>query len=230
MNDEDDILAAEFALGLLDGAEAQSAQARARTDAAFSLRIAWWRDQLAPLVREVETPAPKHVWSRIAAQLPVNEPANDNASSASRWKWATAAMATIAAILLAMIVLQPAPAPVVDLPLPTAPEIVASVSGENGAAVTIAYQQDAQQLLITPVVLDPGNGDAELWVIPIGKTVPVSLGVIDAKTARVRNIDPVHAMLLQPGATFAISQEAKGGSPTGAPAGPIVATGKIIRV
>ncbi|MBA3895896.1 MAG: hypothetical protein H0X36_01895, partial [Sphingomonadaceae bacterium] len=52
MNDDDDLLAAEFALGLLGDGDAVAVQERARADAVLSLRIAWWRDQFAPLVRE----------------------------------------------------------------------------------------------------------------------------------------------------------------------------------
>jgi anti-sigma-K factor RskA len=108
--------------------------------------------------------------------------------------------------------------------------MVASLSGERGMAVTVAFDAASRRLLVTPVTLDPGKGDAELWVIPVGNTVPVSLGVIDAKVAGSHQVDVPRAALLATGATFAISQEARGGSPTGAAQGPIVASGKLIRV
>jgi anti-sigma-K factor RskA len=108
--------------------------------------------------------------------------------------------------------------------------MVASLSGDRGMAVTVAFDSSNGRMLVTPVALDPGKGDAELWVIPVGQTVPISMGVIDAKAAGSHNVDATHAALLAPGATFAISQEAKGGSPTGSAQGPIVASGKIIRV
>ena len=224
MSDEDEILAAEYALGLLSPAEAAAVEVRFPTDAALSLRVAWWRDQLSPLADEAAVPAPAHLWDGIAARLGVNDNPRDRARP---WKWATGGMGAIAAALLAVIVLHPLPTPIAP-PVPAAP-MVASLSGE-GAAVTIAYDAGTGKMLVTPVSLDPGKGDAELWVIPVGQTAPISMGVIDARAAGSRPVDARRAALLAPGATFAISQEAKGGSSTGQPQGPIVASGKIIRV
>ena len=247
MTEADDILAAEYALGLLSPDEAAAVEARFAADAPLSVRVAWWRDQLSPLAVEASAEPGAHVWPAIAARLGANDTAarrgandtaarsgaNDNLSDPARpWKWATGAMTAVAATLLATVALRPDPAPV-QLPAPgvaAAAPMVASLSGESGAAVTVACDTATKRMLVTPVVLDAGTGDAELWVIPVGATVPVSLGVIDAKTAASHALDPARIGLMLPGATFAISQEAKGGSPTGAPQGAIVASGKIIRV
>ena len=223
MTDEDDILAAEFALGLLDDTESAAVQARARTDAVLSLRIAWWRDQLAPLVSEVATPAPAGIWQRIEAQLPGND---NSATLMQRWRAAAVAAMSVAAALLLFIGMQPE---VVPVAAPSAPEpMMAALSGETGAVVAVSYDATSGRLVIAPTTLDPGTGDAELWVIPEGGK-PVSLGIIDAKLAQPRQIPADRRRFLQPGATFAITQEIRGGSPTGQPGGSIVAAGKIIR-
>ena len=223
MTDEDDILAAEFALGLLDDTESVAVQARARTDAVLSLRIAWWRDQLAPLVSEVATPAPAGMWKRIEAQLPGND---NSATLMQRWRAAAVAAMSVAAALLLFIGMQP---DVVPVEAPSAPEpMMAALSGEEGAVVAVSYDATSGRLVIAPTTLDPGTGDAELWVIPEGGK-PVSLGIIDAKLVQPRQIPVDSRRFMQPGATFAITQEVKGGSPTGQPGGPIVAAGKIIR-
>ena len=223
MTEDDDILAAEYALGLLDEAEALAVQARARTDAPLSLRIAWWRDQLAPLAGEVATPAPAGVWKKIEAQLPGND---NSATLMQRWRAAAVAAMSVAAALLLFITVQPAPLPVV-IP-PAAQPMMAALSGEKGAIIAISYDATSGKLLVAPTVLDPGKGDAELWVIPEGGK-PRSLGVVNAKLAEPHLVPESDRALVQPGATLAISQEAKGGSPSGQPAGTIVATGKIIR-
>jgi anti-sigma-K factor RskA len=221
MNDDDDILAAEFAIGLLDDAGARDVQARARTDATLSLRIAWWRDQLAPLAGEAETPPPDHVWGRINAAIP----GNDNPVSAARpWQWATGGMGLVAAGLLGIVVMRP-PAPA---PLAPAAPMVAALAGEKGAVVAASYDATTGKLVIAPTLLDPGKGDAELWIIPEGGQA-VSLGVVNAKATETHNVPTERRALMQPGATFAITQEAKGGSPTGQAQGPIIAAGKIIR-
>ena len=223
MTDEDDILAAEFALGLLDDMESVAVQARARTDAVLSLRIAWWRDQLAPLVSEVATPAPAGIWQRIEAQLPGND---NSATLMQRWRAAAVAAMSVAAALLLFIGMQPE---VVPVAAPSAPEpMMAALSGKEGAVVAVSYDETSGRLVIAPITLDPGTGDAELWVIPEGGK-PVSLGIIDAKLVQPRQIPVDSRRFLQPGATFAITQEVQGGSPTGQPGGPIVAAGKIIR-
>jgi anti-sigma-K factor RskA len=222
VTEEDDILAAEFALGLLDEAEAAAAQARARTDSVLSLRIAWWRDQLAPLAGEAATAAPIGVWQRIEAQLP----GNDNADTARPWKWATGGMGLVAAGLLAVIAFQPTPTPIV-IP-PNAPPMMAALSGEKGAVVAVSYDAGSGKMVVAPTVLDAGKGDAELWIIPEGGK-PRSLGVVNTKLARTHVVPENERTFVQPGATFAITQEAKGGSPDGDPHGPIVASGKIIR-
>ena len=229
MTEDDEILAGEYALGLLSPGEARNAEVRMKTDAPLSLRVAWWRDQLSPLAEEAGTEAGNHVWQGIETRLGVNDNIVDRARP---WKWATGGMGAAAAALIVVIALRPAPAPLpapTSLPTPATP-MVASLSGERGMAVTIAFDAASRRLLVTPVTLDPGKGDAELWVIPVGKIVPVSLGVINAKVAGSHQVDVPHAALLAPGAIFAISQEARGGSPTGAAQGPIVASGKLIRV
>ncbi len=223
MTDDDDILAAEFALGLLDEAEAAAVQVRARTDGPLSLRIAWWRDQLAPLVGEVATPAPAGVWKKIEAQLP----GNDNVDTLiQRWRAAAIAAMSVAAALLLFIAIRPLPAPMIVEPAIPMP-MMAALSGKNDV-VAISYNATQGRLTVAPTTLDPGKGDAELWVIPDdGK--PRSLGVVNAKQPGQYSVPEAVRLFIQPGATLAISQEAKGGSVTGQPAGTIVATGKIIR-
>jgi anti-sigma-K factor RskA len=74
---------------------------------------------------------------------------------------------------------------------------------------------------------DPAH-DHELWVIPAdGK--PRSLGTMP-RTARMHaRLEPAMARELHQGATLAISVEPTGGSPTGSPTGPVVASGKLER-
>lgn len=222
MTDDDDILAGEYALGVLDTAEAARVEARARSDAALSLRIAWWRDQFAPLVSEVETPAPAGVWKRIEAQLPGND---NSVTMMQRWRMAAVTAMSIAAALILYIGLRPLPVPVVR---PDPVPMMAALSGDKGAVVAISYNAVSGALTVAPTTLDPGKGDAELWVIPEdGK--PRSMGVVNAKQVKSHIVPQANRGFVHAGATLAISQEAKGGSSSGQPAGPIVAAGKIIR-
>jgi anti-sigma-K factor RskA len=74
---------------------------------------------------------------------------------------------------------------------------------------------------IDAVTMDPQRA-LELWAVP-GQGAPRSLGVVAAQgTTTV-----IRAELLRNTAAFAVSVEPAGGSPTGAPTGPIISVGKL---
>ena len=68
--------------------------------------------------------------------------------------------------------------------------------------------------------------DFELWVIGATAEAPVSLGVISADGESLFEITSEIAALID-GGILAVSDEPKGGSPTGAPTGTILATGNF---
>lgn len=221
MSDEDDLLAAELALGL-DADPA--ARARMTSDDVFAQRVAWWEQRLAGLATEPGQDPPAEVWNRILAALPQNDNTANDARGVLRWKLFSGAMAAVAVAALFMV----AQRPQITLPPPPGAPAVATLSGEKGSALAISYDTASHRLTVAPVKLDPGKGDAELWVIPVGAEKAVSLGVIDARKASSHQLNPSQARLVEPGATFAVSLEPVGGSPTGSTTGPIVASGKLI--
>ncbi|WP_068077061.1 anti-sigma factor [Novosphingobium lentum] len=231
MNQEDDILAAEYALGLLDGAEREAARRRVAADTALATQVDWWRDHFEPLAAADRVEPSDALWARIEAMLPGNDNA---AASAQRWRAAALAATLVAALLGAVIALRPvptsgpsavspAPAPA---PVAPAPTLLASLSGDRGLAATIAYDRTSAKLTIVPGKLDTSQHDAELWIIPEGGTAR-SLGTIDPAHPSVTQARADARALIAQGATFAITLEPRGGSPTGKATGPIVGSGKI---
>ena len=219
MSEDDDILAAELALGLADD---PAATARVASDPAFAARVAWWEQRLAGMAAPLDAEPAGQLWSQISAKLPANDnPAN---GGLLRWKLLSGAMTAVAAVALVMVAQRPS----VVLPPPAGAPAVASLAGEKGSAVAISYDSTVRRLTVAPVQLDPGKGDAELWVIPVGASEPISLGVVDARKASSHQLSPAQAKLVATGATFAISLEPIGGSPTGHATGPIVASGKLV--
>ena len=220
MTEDDDLLAAEHALGLAD----QSA--REASDPAFAAAVEAWRARLDPLTGPDRAPPPE-LWDRIQRRLP----ANDAGDPARPWRFATFAASAAAAVLLGLLVLRPdgtAPAPAP--PVATAPAarmMVAALTPKQGSgSLTIAYDDREGRMTVTPVGMDAGGHTPELWVIPAdGK--PRSLGVIAAKDARTMIVAGGHRPLLASGVTLAISLEPEGGSPTGQPTGPVVMTGTM---
>lgn len=224
MTDDDDLLAAEHALGLAD------ASAREAGDPAFAAAVEQWRLRFDPLLGPERTP-PAELWGRILAQLPAND--TGVADPARPWRFATFAASAAAAALLGVLVLRPdgeaptpEPAPQVA-EAPAARMMVAALTPEKGGGtVAIAYDDREGRMTVTPVGMDPDGRTPELWVIPAdGK--PRSLGVIAARDARTMIVPADQRALLSRGVTLAVSLEPEGGSPTGQPTGPVVMTGTM---
>jgi anti-sigma-K factor RskA len=237
--DDVSALAAEHALRLLRGDEQRRASTREASDPQFAAEVARWRGRLAALFDEV-TPAapPRHLWGRIEAAITARTAVNDNVADLRRrlnlWRSATAAMTAIAACLALVLVYQPrtvtSPPPPPPAPRAAGTPMVAILGDKNATKVVASWDPAARQLVLAvagDMPAAPGHAH-ELWVIPAdGK--PRSLGTMGAgKQMHMRLADAL-AMLLRQGATIAISVEPPGGSPTGAPTGPVVASGPLTR-
>lgn len=230
-DEERQAMAAEYALRLLTGEELERARALAQEDGEFRQEVARWRGRLAPLAEQVDPlEPPQAVWSRISAAT------NDAASNvivlrrrANIWRGATAAMTAIAASLAGVLILQPKPAaPPVAQTAPASP-MVAMLGDQQKQMKVMASWDPAGRRLVLVVAgdmpTDPTHSH-ELWIIPAGGK-PRSLGTMG--TARQTHMQLANAIadLMQSGATVAISVEPRGGSPTGAPTGPVVASGAL---
>jgi anti-sigma-K factor RskA len=105
--------------------------------------------------------------------------------------------------------------------------ISALASVDSDVALLAMLEPEAAVLSInrTSGAAAPGRA-LELWVIE-GSNPPISLGVLpDVPQARVP-LPRELAARLGPGTTLAVSSEPPGGSPTGAPTGPVVAAGPV---
>ncbi len=226
MNEDDDLMAAEWALGLLDGAEAEAATARISADPALQARADWWRGRLAGLAEEGKIVPREALWARISAALPIND---NTARLAQRWRAAALAMMVLTVGLMSFIVLRPVPGsgPAPADAAQSAHVLLASLVSDQALSATIAFDPAQGTLAVAPAALEVGAGDAELWIIAADGTAN-SLGVIDTHTAATHNVAPAHRSLIAPGTSFAITREPRGGSPTGQATGPIIASGKII--
>ncbi len=236
-----DRLAAEFVLRLLDGAELAEATRRQQEEPAFAAAVAEWETRLMPLVESIRPEVPDQgIWERIAARL--TEAPAETATihilrrKAKIWRAYSAAVTAIAAALALVIGLESGtrdPALQVPAPAPAAPAatLIASLAAEGGqAAIVISYDPDTKSLIATPAVLNPAAGRAhELWVIP-GAGSPRSLGLVAAGGPQRITLPPALLKALGPEAKLAVSVEPEGGSPTGQPTGPVIASGQLTRI
>lgn len=245
---EREALAAEYALGVLEGSERRAAEDLLARDAGFAAAVARWRADIEPLVETAGAVAPPaDLWRRIDAELSPT-PARVAAPAASQrpglwsslafWRGLSLASAGAAAMFAALLLSpQPVTAPAVDpeatlQPAVVGPMAAAPVMMEGGSALLAAsYDPGHRQFIVTPTGRYELQSTQvlELWII-VGDKAPRSLGVIDAASPRAYALPQDVRADLAAGATLAVSIEPTGGSPTGAPTGAVVASGKLTQI
>ena len=222
----DDLLAAEYVLGVLPADERQIASRRIDTETAFARLVDAWEVHFAPMAAAyaaVEPPASVKVAidRRLFASTASTSPAPGGSLWTSLAFWRGLAAAAIAALAVYVAL------PYVNPPVQP-PRLVASLAADNSNVKYLAvYDAARHEVGLSLVSGDHGAGkDFELWMIE-GKNAPVSMGVIPAgQTARMAVTPAVQQKLAQ-GAVLAVSLEPTGGSPTGQPTGPVVAAGDL---
>lgn len=215
-HDDRDALAAEYALGSLEGDDLREAERLMANDPVFARAVAVWQTRLAPLATLVPpAPPPEALWDRIAAST---APVKDNVVPLRRirfWQASTAGALAIAASLAAFMILRPAP--------PTQIAVLAQMAG--GTPVLLATAEPDGRFTIRPngAIGIPSGRDLELWALAKGDSKPRSLGVLPANGRRmVANLAPDTQLL--------VSLEPQGGSPTGQPTGPVLFGGTLTQV
>ncbi|MDQ4087262.1 MAG: anti-sigma factor, partial [Pseudomonadota bacterium] len=181
--EERELLAAEHALGVLEGSELGEARRLALADPDFARAVAAWQERLAPLAEEVPDMEPEpHLWQRIERALDEGPAMAANVVPLRRklnvWRGYAAAVTAVAAAL-AFVVYKGAGDPPVVVQKERAPVMVAALSSQESAvSLSVAYDREEASLLVTPGPLRAPPGRAhQLWIIPSGGT-PVSLGLV----------------------------------------------------
>jgi anti-sigma-K factor RskA len=227
--DERAQLAAEYALGALDGAELAQARALAASDAEFRADAARWKGRLAPMLDEVEpVSAPSRLWGRIDAAIGGRDDVVELRRSVTTWRGISAAMTALAACLALLLLVQPrltAPPPG---PVSGAPPLVAMMGDDKQMKLVASWDPMGSRLVLAMAGDMPADTAHahEVWIIPSGGK-PHSLGTMPGKRQTHMRLAETLAELMRQGATIAISVEPPGGSPTGAPTGPVIASGTL---
>lgn len=246
--DENDMLAAEYALGVLDLAERAHVEAMAKSSPAFAARIAAWEARLAPMAEDIDPIAPPpNLLPQIEARLfaapphavpPHAAPAQPMATLRARfvlpqgwWRGVlgTGGMAAVSVLVIAGI-LRFTDMPITDPnradPSSTAQQIPDQSAVQTitllaeGSDLTYRVQRASGQITLTRTAgaPAPSNRSYELWVIN-GDAAPISLGLIDASLTLPE--PPIAGYVL------AITDEPFGGGPNGVATGPVLALGKF---
>lgn len=210
--DDDDALAAELALGVLEGEDRAAAQTRAARDPAFAARVTAWEVRLAPLADQVApVPAP-NLMPAIEARLFAQDRQNDRRQRRFRLgALIGAGFASVAVMLLAVAFLSLTPAPAVSVHMQTADAAIAYDATFDGFNLTVVRSAGQPA---------PAGQVHELWIIAPGQQ-PVSLGLLQDRPLVVGYPTP------PAGWTLAVSVEPAGGAPEGKPTGPVVMASEI---
>lgn len=244
--EERDLLAAELAMGLLDGNERAEAEALAAHDPDFRATVARWSAHLAPMLDEVDpVEPPAKAWSRIESRIESRSQSTGVAAPSNvvqlrrkvnLWRGyslaATAIAASLALFLVARPDASPTPAPAPTTAAAVAPTLVAMMQSDEGPARLVATYDPASRRLIVAAAagMAPAAGHAhELWLIPAAGGKPHPMGIVSAVAPNKMDVPIPMAGEVREGATFAVSVEPPSGSPTGLPTGPVIASGKLTR-
>jgi anti-sigma-K factor RskA len=225
--DDIDMLAAEYALGTLPAADWAAVALRAQSDTALADAIDAWELRLSPLAETVlPREAPAGVWERIEARIAADGSGNVvNLESRLRfWRAAAIAASALAASLALFLGVREFSAGQQDKTL-----VAVLQNDPHSPAFLVSVDLDQRQLTIRTVAARPEPGKSyELWLVHDDLKTPRSLGLVGTKPVITAPTLASYAPNVIENATLAVSLEPEGGSPTGAPTGPVLWSGKLL--
>jgi len=162
-------------------------------------------------------------------------------ASARRWRAATILTGALAACFLGLVVVQttkPDMLPVALQPKAKLVEVVKTIEvpsakpaefvavlqkDDESPAFLLTFDLDKRMLTVRRVGAQQQAGKSyELWLVSDKYPAPRSLGVIGSGPYTVRQAASEYDPVIINRATYAVSLEPEGGSPTGAPTGPVL--------
>jgi len=220
-----DRLAADYVSGTLRGPARRRFESLLPAHPLLRTAVREWQTRLMPLTISIAPQKPPAaVWKRIEARIGGAVPAPPARTlwwnKLAVWR-GVSAFATVAVIGLAVLLASPGPAqpPVV---------VVLSATGTADGAVPASFvasiSGDGRAVVTKPVTQVNLRADRalELWAVP-GTGAPRSLGLISPQGTTIVKKGKV----LENTDALAVSLEPPGGSPTGAPTGPVLWVGKL---
>lgn len=243
---DDDDLAADYVMGLLDGAELAEAERRMDDDAPFARAVGVWRERLADLDATAEAIAPSAgLWDRISettkARPAIPLPgARATINGALLWHnlrfWRGAGIGGIFASLLLAIVLIGALGTSRQLrnelialaqSKPVYVAVLVNDTTKEAGAIVNAFANGRVELVPLRAIDVPAGRTLQVWTLWDRSIGPKSVGL----TGRSRTLELDLTSLPETGQDqlFEITLEPEGGSPIGRPTGPILFKGNAAR-
>jgi anti-sigma-K factor RskA len=223
--DRGKVVAAEYVLGVLGAEERREVERRLLHEPALAAEVAFWEERLGVLADAVAPVAPpQQTWSQIEAAIGSPQAAQPASlwQNLAFWRGFGIASATLAAASIASLVY-------IGLVPATRTPLMATLAGSGGQPNVVATVTGNDLVVVPAALLTNDPRAIELWLI-LPNQRPHSLGLIHPGQAMRLAIPPDLAGRLTPDAALAISLEPPGGSPTGQPTGPVIASGKLTRL
>ena len=241
MSDDLDLLASEYALGLLEGSDLARAEALEASDPAFRAQLQLWRQRFSEIDATAQDIKPTDaLWERIESGLSALPADTKELSHAGRsapspmaglaalwnslgfWRPAGLAVGAASLVLLAALVT------VLGRASPTPTLVAVLVNDQNvAAAVVNAFADGTIELVPLASVIVPEGKALEVWTLPSRERGPVSVALLDR--ARSIRLDLKGLPRPSSGQLFEITLEAKSGSPIGRPTGQILMKGLALQ-
>jgi anti-sigma-K factor RskA len=231
--DDIDALAAEYVLGTLTREERLAVASRRASEPKLDQAITAWEHRLGPLcdvVAPVQPPA--NLYNKIRAQIGlsanvVSLKARETALTrrGNRWRNATLGMSAMAASLAAVVGWQGYQ----QSQMKTQYVAVLQATAEKpGFILTVDTKT---QMFVISAITAPKQPKKtyEVWLVNDKMPKPKSLGVFSEGDMEVMPVAMAGEHDIMMDATYAVSLEPEGGSPTGAPTGPVLFSGKLVK-
>jgi len=218
-----DALCGEYLLGTLRGAARRRFERALNDEPLVALRLRHLETLFTPRYSEMIKMEPSPLlWKRLDHGLQLSRYRPRWYRSLGFWRaWAVATTFGLLTVM-AVQVLLPAwfPAELV--------EIARLESKDKGVTLYAELSKDQRTLRLRaprPVIAGPAQS-YELWLLPVGGGAPLSLAVLGTLDVSL-SLPERQAAGLRTGAKLAVSVEPAGGSPTGAPTGPVILIGEV---
>ncbi|SCX17705.1 putative anti-sigmaE protein [Agrobacterium sp. DSM 25558] len=222
----DDVIAAEYVLGVLSADDRRQVEKRMRSEDAFAQNIRQWEAHLSGLNEEYKPVPPNAAtYPAIETRLFTSEVKPGFLpslwGSLAFWRGFSALTTACAAIAAITFVMLPQPQPK-SLQMSYMAELS---SPDDPMALMVSYDASSGRMALTPMAAgDKAQKSLELWLVK-ADGVPISLGLVDPQKNAEMTIPLDMREQLHDGITLAVSLEPYGGSPTGKPTGPVIASG-----
>lgn len=221
--DTDDMLAAEYAIGLLEGETRDSARDRARSDPAFARRVLDWQMRLSQMADLDPVAPPAAAKSAVMNRL-FPEPAG-----VPFWRrlgvWQALTGGAVAALVaLAVMIWQPGP------PGGTGPLYSAEIASEAGdfRVVAVVDKSRNEVILTRTAGAAPQGRILQVWAHGPGE--PAQSVGLWPDGEHIRLSLPPEIAAVAGTLTLGVSEEPPGGSLTGLPSGRVFGTVDIPNV